>query len=158
VFQLLWAQNVVQLYCIILHYIALYYIDPTKFEVEAQKNPAQKNPEDCILWVNPYNSLKSNFGRLLFGQFVGRGFLNYYFLFVHVNQIFPKLSGNTKHTQFQLCMSPWWIFVQKPLKMQFSSIFVGLLAKNTWIRFQRRKGLGCPWFAQKSNLFYPHIM
>ena len=41
-----------------------------------------------------------------------------------MNRNFPKLSGNTYNAQFQLRMSPWRIFVQKVLKMQFSSIFV----------------------------------
>jgi hypothetical protein len=29
-----------------------------------------------------------------------------------VDYIFHKLSRNTKHVKFQLCMSPWWSFVQ----------------------------------------------
>ena len=32
--------------------------------------------------------------------------------FRQVNYIFHKLSGNTKHIQFQLHMSRWWTFVQ----------------------------------------------
>jgi hypothetical protein len=37
---------------------------------------------------------------------------NSIFSFRQVNYIFHKLSVNTKHAQFQLCMSPWRIFVE----------------------------------------------
>jgi hypothetical protein len=34
------------------------------------------------------------------------------FSFGRVNYVFHKLSVNTKHAQFRLCMSPWRIFVE----------------------------------------------
>jgi hypothetical protein len=47
--------------------------------------------------------------------------------FGQMDYIFHKLSGNTKHVNFQLHMSPWWIFVKNGLQVQFSYIFWGAL-------------------------------
>jgi hypothetical protein len=47
------------------------------------------------------------------------------FSFRRVNYIFHKLSQNTKHVQFWLCMSPWCSFIQNGYYVHFSCIFLG---------------------------------
>jgi hypothetical protein len=54
-------------------------------------------------------------------------FLFYFsiFSFGWVNCIFHKLSVNTKHVQFQLCMNLWWSFVKNRYLAHFSRVFWG---------------------------------
>jgi hypothetical protein len=64
--------------------------------------------------INPLYSLRPKAGRLLFGQLVWKKITFFqFFSFRQVNYIFHKLSVNSNHVQFQLCMSPWQIFVKK---------------------------------------------
>jgi hypothetical protein len=44
-----------------------------------------------------------------------------------MNYIFHKLSGNTKHVQFQLRMSPWYILFKTGIKFIFPVFFEELL-------------------------------
>jgi hypothetical protein len=43
-----------------------------------------------------------------------------FFSFGWVKYIFHKLSVDTKHVQFRLHMSPWWIFVENGYSVHFS--------------------------------------
>jgi hypothetical protein len=64
---------------------------------------------------------------LLFGHHVKKE-IDFFFqlnFFRQVNYIFHKLSSSTKHIEFQFHMSPWWIFVQNGLYINFSCNFGG---------------------------------
>jgi hypothetical protein len=54
-----------------------------------------------------------------------------------VNYIFHKLSVNTKHVQFRLCMSPWRIFVEMGTKLIFPVFSEELLHAAMWLKLPK---------------------